>query len=79
MALPREIIANEKPVKNVLIRQGINREALEELEERPTIEDLADKEHAPWTRFIGKSTLITEGSNATMKIGEIFRSEIILT
>jgi hypothetical protein len=76
--LPRGIVVNEKPIHKVIIKQGVNREALEELKERPTIEELADKEYAPWTRFIGKSTVKAEGSSATMYIGDMFRSEIIL-
>lgn len=78
LELPRGIWVNDSPVKKVIIRQGVNREALGELEERPTVEGLADKEHALWTRLIGRSEVKGAGSIATMHIGNVFRSEIIL-
>lgn len=76
--LPRGILVNEKLVRKVIIRQGVRREALEELEQRPSIEDLADKKHALWTRLIGRSVVEADKLSATMRIGDIFRSEIIL-
>ncbi len=76
--LPRGIMVNGSPVKMVIIRQGVNRDALEELERRPTIEELADEEHASWTRLIGRSVVESDGPFATMRVGEVFRSEIIL-
>lgn len=51
---------------------------LEELEQRPSVEDLADKKHAAWTRLIGRSVVEADKLSATMRIGDIFRSEIIL-
>jgi hypothetical protein len=78
LELPRGILVNERPVKKVIIRHGVNREALGELEQRPTIGELADEEHAPWTRLIGKSTVKSYELGATMSIGDVFRSEIIL-
>ncbi|MHA6892090.1 hypothetical protein [Ralstonia pseudosolanacearum] len=76
--LPRGIRVNEADVKQVVIRQGVNRDALGELEEHPTTEDLADRERAPWTQLMGRSIVESDGMAATMKIGEVFRSEIIL-
>lgn len=49
-----------------------------ELEERPTVEDLADADRAPWTKLMGRSIIESDGMAATMKIGDVFRSEIIL-
>ncbi|MDR5879651.1 hypothetical protein [Caballeronia sp. LZ032] len=76
--LPRGVWVDEEPVKQVVIRQGVNRDALAELEERPTVEDLADRDRAPWTKLMGKSIIESDGMTATMKIGEVFRSEILL-
>jgi hypothetical protein len=76
--LPRAILMNGKQVKKVIIRQGVNREALEELENRPNVEELADKKHASWTQFFGRSVVESDRSSATMSIGKLFRSEIIL-
>ncbi|MFG6962229.1 hypothetical protein ACGYTZ_15605 [Burkholderia pseudomallei] len=77
--LPRGIVVGDNPVKQVVIKQGVNREALDELEQRPTVEDLADEERAPWTRLLGRSVIKADGPFATMQIGDVFRSEIILT
>lgn len=56
----------------------MHRDALAELEERPTVEDLADADRAPWTKLMGRSIIESDGMAATMKIGDVFRSEIIL-
>lgn len=77
--LPRGILVNGSSVKKVIIKQGVNRDALEELEQRPTVEDLADKEHASWAGLIGRTVVNSDGPSATMGIGDVFRSEIILT
>lgn len=78
VALPRGIWINETHVKRVTIKQGVNRDALAQLEERPTIEGLVDKDSAPWVQLMGRSNIESDGITATMKIGELFRSEIIL-
>jgi hypothetical protein len=77
-ALPRGIVVNGGPVKRVIIKQGVNREALEELEQRPTVEELANEEHVSWARLFGKSVVEADGPSATMRIGNVFRSELIL-
>ncbi|WP_234085955.1 hypothetical protein [Azonexus sp. R2A61] len=76
--LPREIWVNEEPVRKVILRQGVCREALEELEQKPSVEDLADNKHVSWTQLIGRNVVETDRLSATMRIGDIFRSEIIL-
>lgn len=76
--LPRGIWVDERLVRKVIIRQGVNREALEELEQRPTVEALADKS-VLWTHLIGRSVVKANKLSATMYIGDVFRSEIILT
>ncbi|GJI97637.1 hypothetical protein RugamoR57_43550 [Duganella caerulea] len=76
--LPRGIHVNGKLVKKVLIKQGVNREALEELQERPTVEALADKAHVSWANLLGRSVVESDGPSATMRIGNVFRSELIL-
>jgi hypothetical protein len=78
LELPRGIVVNGNSVKKVIIKQGVNREALEELAQRPTVEELADDEHAPWTKLIGRSVVKSENSTATMSMGEVFRSQLIL-
>lgn len=76
--LPRAIKVNGKSVKKVIIRQGVNRDALEELEGRPTVEEPLEVENASWTGLIGRTVVESDGQMATMRVGEVFRSEIIL-
>lgn len=76
--LPRGIWVNEKPVRKVIIKQGVRREALEELEQTPTVEELADNKNVSWTRLIGRSVVEADELTATIRIGDIFRSEIVL-
>jgi len=57
----------------------VNREALEELEQRPSVEVLADQEGTvKWTSRMGKSVVEGQGRAATMRIGSIFRLEVYL-
>jgi hypothetical protein len=77
--LPRGIIVGEGLVKKVIIRQGVNLDALEELEGRPIVDDPLYIEDASWTGLIGRTVVESGGQIATMRVGEVFRSEIILT
>lgn len=76
--LPRGILVNGEFAKKVVIKQGVNRDALEELRERPTVEGPADKTHVSWAGLLGKSIIESDGPTATMRIGSAFRSELIL-
>ncbi|MBR7970630.1 hypothetical protein KDW52_30150 [Burkholderia cenocepacia] len=76
--LPRGIVVDNRTVKQVIVRQGVNREALEELEVEPTIEDAVDENNAAWTGLLGRTTVKPDGPSAVLSIGNVFRSEIIL-
>tara|TARA_R110002072_G_scaffold64_9_gene436 strand:+ start:38514 stop:39605 length:1092 start_codon:yes stop_codon:yes gene_type:complete len=76
--LPREIRVNEERIRTVIVTQGVSREALEELEHRPNVEEPAGEENVSWTGLIGRSAVKTDGLSATLRIGNIFRSEIKL-
>ncbi len=77
--LPREVVIDGQSVRKVVIRQGVNRDALEELKEQPSVEVLADQESTvKWTGRMGKSVVEGQGRSATMRIGSIFRLEIEL-
>jgi len=79
VVLPREVVVDGRSVKRVVIRQGVNREALEELEQQPSVEVLADQASAvKWTNRIGKSVVEGHGRAATMRIGNIFRLDVDL-
>ncbi len=77
--LPREVVVEGKSVKRVVIRQGVNREALEELEQKPSVEELANEKSAVrWTDLVGKSVVESHDRVATMRIGSIFRLDVDL-
>jgi len=79
VVLPREIAVDGQSVRRVVIRQGVNREALEELEQQPSVEVLADQEsNVKWTSRMGKSIVEGQGRAATMRIGSIFRLDLDL-
>jgi hypothetical protein len=79
VVLPREVAVDGRSVRRVVIRQGVNREALEELEQQPSVEVLADQASAvKWTSRIGKSVVEGQGRAATMRIGDIFRLDVDL-
>ena len=79
VVLPREVAVDGQSVRRVVIRQGVNREALEELEQQPSVEVLADQASTvKWTSRIGKSVVKGQGRAATMRIGGIFRLDVDL-
>uniref|UniRef100_D5WYT1 Uncharacterized protein n=1 Tax=Thiomonas intermedia (strain K12) TaxID=75379 RepID=D5WYT1_THIK1 len=81
VALPREVLVDGQPVKRVIIQQGINRDALEELEQKPSVEDLVDNGDAiKWVGLMSDGDSVVEGhdQSATMRIGSIFRLAIHL-
>jgi len=75
--LPREVLVDSRPVGKVIIRQGINEEALASLLEQPTYEELVDEQQTPWINLMGKSIVSADGPTATMRIGDVFQSEIV--
>lgn len=79
VVLPREVAVDGQSVRRVVIRQGVSRDALEELEQQPSVEVLADqKSTVKWTSRMGKSVVEGQGRSATMRIGSIFRLEVDL-
>lgn len=79
VVLPREVIIDGESVGRVVIRQGVNREALEELREQPSVEALADQQSTVgWVRRIGKTVVEGQGREATMRVGKMFRLEVNL-
>ncbi|WP_044008486.1 hypothetical protein [Leisingera methylohalidivorans] len=77
-ALPRSVIVDDTPVSRVVVRQGLNEDAIKEMQDRPTIEETISESGAEWEAKIGRSMLKSEERSATMTIGSVFRSEMIL-
>lgn len=79
VVLPREVLVGSQSVRRVVVRQGVNREALEELEQKPSVESIADQESGvKWIARMGKSVVESQDRAATMQIGGLFRLEIEL-
>lgn len=79
VVLPREVLVGSQSVRRVVVRQGVNREALEELELKPSVESLADQESGvKWTTRMGKSVVESQDRASTLRIGGLFRLEIEL-
>jgi hypothetical protein len=77
--LPREVLVDGQSVRRVVIRQGVNLEALEELEQDPSVEVLADQDSTvKWTGLMGKSVVESHERAATMRIGSVFRLDVDL-
>ena len=76
--LPRPIIVDGGVVRKVIIRQGVNSAALEEIRNRPPIAEVEVDSVGEWADLAGRSSVTSDGVTAIMQIGSIFRSEIIL-
>ncbi len=76
--LPRSILVNEEPVSRVILKQGVNRDAIGELKRNPTANEFIEKTQTSWTDLIDRNLIKADGPVATMTIGNIFRSELTL-
>ncbi|WP_413795642.1 MULTISPECIES: hypothetical protein [unclassified Pseudomonas] len=76
--LPRSIYIHGAAISKVTVRQGINLDALDLLREQPTIETLIDPSRNHWIDMMGINTIDDDEKTATLQIGNIFRSELIL-
>jgi hypothetical protein len=79
VVLPRELSIDGQAVRRVVIRQGVSRDVLQELEQKPSVKDLADDgSRVTWAGRIGKATMDGQSRAATMSIGSIFRMSLEL-
>lgn len=79
VVLPRELIVDGQSVTKVVIRQGVNREVLEELEQLSKVDVLEEQDSSvQWINRIGKSVVESQGRAAAMRLGTLFRFEIEL-
>jgi hypothetical protein len=76
--LPRPVQLEEGQIKRVILRQGVNEGVLAQLRERPTIDTPTFNEAfdvgSPNDRSVSKG----DERTASMQVGDIFRSELIL-
>ncbi|MDP5854934.1 hypothetical protein P3858_10215 [Pseudomonas aeruginosa] len=76
--LPRPIYIRDVAISKVTVRQGINLDALDLLREQPTIDALVDPSRNNWIDMMGTNIISDDEQAATLQIGDIFRSEMIL-
>lgn len=76
--LPRPVILDDVEVTRAVVRQGIDRDILAELRARPTVEDPIEAAGLDWTGELGRNVVKGDERTATMTIGGVFRSELIL-
>lgn len=76
--LPRPVVVNDKPAYRVILRQGLRKEAIDEMQSDPSMVGLLSESGADWVSELGKSVSKGSEGSASMTIGNIFRSEIIL-
>ncbi|WGT27026.1 hypothetical protein [Pseudomonas marginalis] len=76
--LPRAIVVDGSYVSHVIIRQGINRDAIRELAEQPTVNENIQEVGSEWLDMVGKNQTSSDGLFAALEIGKVFRAEIIL-
>lgn len=76
--LPRPVGSNKKLFSRVIIRQSFNNAILDEIKPRPTISEPIDERSNSWTREVGRTKIYGDERMATMRIGDLFRFELIL-
>lgn len=78
LALPRPVLVDEEEVTRVVLRQAVNRNLLERLREQPTMPEPVFDTYIGMTASDPDSVAKGDERTAVMRIGEIFRSEMIL-
>lgn len=76
--LPRDIYVNNRSIRKIIVKQGINEDFLNELKYQPTIDTLIQNERRDWAGLIGKSTVESDDFSSRIKFGDMFYSELIL-
>ncbi|MEY1089521.1 hypothetical protein AB7160_11725 [Morganella morganii] len=76
--LPRDIYVNNRSIRKIIVKQGINEDFLNELKYQPTIDTLIQNERRNWAGLIGKSTVESDDFSSRIKFGDMFYSELIL-
>jgi hypothetical protein len=76
--LPRPIVVDGDIVSRAVVRQGVNAKVLAELRKRPTIEEPLEETGADFAEAIGRTLVKGDERSASMVIGDLYRSELIL-
>lgn len=76
--LPRPLLIDGEPIHRVIIRQGINTEVLKRLRDRPTTDEPLAQADDDWTEAVGRNIVKGDERTASLAIGSLFKSEMIL-
>lgn len=76
--LPRTLGVGPQKIRRVVVRHGINEELVAQLRERPRTEDPTFTDSYDFGLNSGQTVSKGDAGTASMRIGEIYRSEIIL-
>ncbi|WP_199170500.1 hypothetical protein [Caulobacter sp. FWC2] len=76
--LPAPLIVDDRVVRSVRIRQGVQARVLAEMRRRATIEEPLGQADAPWRQTFGKATFEHHPSSARLSLGSFFVSELHL-
>lgn len=76
--LPRPVYLDDEPVMRAVVRQGIDVDVLLQLRENPTLEEPTFDADVRWRGRIGRNVVVGDERSATMKIGSLFQSQLIL-
>lgn len=78
LALPRALRIDGVLVTHVIIQQGVNRDAVDELADQPTVTSLLQQASTDWPKLIGRNYTSSDGLSASLRIGKLFKSQIHL-
>ena len=76
--LPAPVRIDEREVRSVRIRQGVNAKVLTELARRPLIEDPLTEAAAPWRETVATTETQSDRFSAMLRVGSFFMSELNL-
>lgn len=76
--LPKSIEVDGTSIHSVSVRNGVNKDFLDDLAGDPVSKEVLDESDRQWQTLIGLTAFQYEGLEAAFKVGSLFRSEISL-
>lgn len=77
--LPKPIIIGDRRYSHVTVSQGVNKEILKEMAERPLFDQPLEEIQVNWKKAGGKTTVSIDDRHAVMTIGDVFRSTLTIS
>ena len=76
--LPRSVEVDGNYIRRVSVRNGVNKDFLDELAYNPMSDEILSESEMKWQALIGLTDLRYDGLEASLYVGSLFRSEITL-